>query len=138
LMNNIFVLNLLVLFEDLGSVNPKHEKIYVYAECDLLLMFPLMTLIDMWWCWYLWWYWFEMTLLMKNHVNMSLCYYWWLCEYEMRLLLLLIMLLRWDDVYVENDIEMECWWCWKCIEMCMLCMFMGGEVTFSDVPCVRN
>ena len=59
----------------------------------------------------------------EDHVNMNWCYYWWLCEYKMRLLLLLlIMSLRWDGVYIE----IECWWCWKCIEMCMLCMFMGG------------
>ena len=31
--------------------------------------------------------------------------------------LLLIMSLRWWDVDVESDIEMRCWWCWKCVEM---------------------
>jgi len=45
----------------------------------------------------------------KDHVNMNWCYCWWLCEYEMRLLLLLITSLRRDDVYVENDVKMECW-----------------------------
>ena len=44
----------------------------------------------------------------KDHVNMN-CYYWRICEYEMRLLLLLITPLRWDDIYVVNDIKMECW-----------------------------
>ena len=44
----------------------------------------------------------------KDHVNMNWCYCWWLCEYEMRLLLL-ITSLRQDDIYVENDMEMECW-----------------------------
>jgi len=85
---------------------------YIYAECDLRLMWLLMTLIDMWWCWCL----------------------WWLYEYEMRLLWLLITSLKWDDVYVENNIEMECWWCWKCIDMCKLCMFMGGCIDLVGCP----
>ena len=59
----------------------------------------------------------------EDHVNMNWCYYWWLCEYEMRLLLLLITSLRWDDIYVVNDMEIRFVdWCWKCIGMCMLCM----------------
>ena len=44
----------------------------------------------------------------KDHVYMN-CYYCWICEYEMRLLLLLITSLKWDDIYVVNDMEMECW-----------------------------
>jgi len=92
----------------------------------------------------------------KDHVNMNFCYCWWICEYEMRLWLLLIMPLRRDDIYVENNMEMECW---SMLEMhwhvhvvyvrggqsaltfqglwhlllatfirWMLCMFVGGEV----------
>ena len=45
----------------------------------------------------------------KDQVNMNWCYFLWLCEYEMRLLFLLITSLRRDDVYVENDMKMECW-----------------------------
>ena len=61
--------------------------------------------------------WYVMIIMMiliwddvvnKDHVNMN-WYYWWICEYEMRLLLLLIMSLRWDDIYVVNNMEMECW-----------------------------
>jgi len=61
-------------------------------------MLLLVTLIDMWWCWYLWWYWFEMTLLIKTmstwidgtvndyvHIN--------------EVVVVLITSLRRDDVY---------------------------------------
>ena len=40
------------------------------------------------------------------------CCYWWLCWFEM-MYLLLIMSLRWDDVGVENDIELRWYWCWE-------------------------
>ena len=44
---DIIVFIRLVLFEDLGSVNLKHELyMYVYAECDLLMILLLMILID--------------------------------------------------------------------------------------------
>ena len=56
---------------------------------------------------------------------MNGCYYWWLCWYGMRLLFF-IMPLRWDDVYVENDVEMKCWWCWKCVEMMHVVYVHGG------------
>ena len=128
----------LVLFEDLGNVNLRHEK--NICICGMRLTVDL-VIDDI--NWYVVMLIFMMVLIWddvanEDHVNMNWCYYCWLCEYEMRLLLLLITSLRWDDVYVENDIEMECWWCWKCIEMCMLCMFMGGAVTLSDVPCVGD
>jgi len=48
LINDIIVFVKLVLSEDLGSVNLRHELyMYVYAECDLLMILLLMTLIDM-------------------------------------------------------------------------------------------
>ena len=47
LINDIIVFIRLVLFEDLGSVNIRHELyMYVYAEFDLLMILLLMTLID--------------------------------------------------------------------------------------------
>ena len=48
LINDIIIFIRLVLFEDLESVNLKHELyMYVYAECDLLIILLLMILIDM-------------------------------------------------------------------------------------------
>ena len=48
LINDIIVFIRLELSEDLGSVNLKHELyMYVYAECDLLMILLLMILIDM-------------------------------------------------------------------------------------------
>ena len=54
-------------------------------------------------------------------------------ECDLLLMLLLMIMLIWNEVvvvvgnviemrwcYVENGIGMECWWCWKCIEMCMI------------------
>ena len=51
LINDIIIFIRLVLFEDLGSVNLRHELymyvcMYVCAECDLLMILSLMTLID--------------------------------------------------------------------------------------------
>ena len=48
LINDIIVLIRLVLSENLGSVNLKHELyMYVCVECDLLMILLLMILIDM-------------------------------------------------------------------------------------------
>ena len=48
LINDIIIFIRLVLSEDLGSVNLKHELyMCVYAECDLLTILLLMILIDM-------------------------------------------------------------------------------------------
>ena len=48
LINDIIVFIRLVLSEDLRSVNLRHEMyMYVYAECDLLMMLLLMILTDM-------------------------------------------------------------------------------------------
>ena len=42
LINDIIVFIRLVLFEDLGSVNLRHELyMCVYAECDLLMIFVI-------------------------------------------------------------------------------------------------
>ena len=46
-MNNIIVSIRLVWSEDLRSVNLRHELyMYVYAECDLLMILLLRILID--------------------------------------------------------------------------------------------
>jgi len=61
-----------VLPEDLGNVNPGHEFISMYMECDFLS------------CW--WWYWYEMMLMLMmilrwddvevdNDIEMRWC--WW-------------------------------------------------------------
>ena len=81
---------------------------------------------------------FMMILIWDNvvsdyQVNMNWCYYWLLRWYGIRLLLL-IMSLRWDDVYVENDIEMKCWWCWKCIEMMHVVYVHGGCIDLVGCP----
>ena len=48
LINDIIVFIRLVLSEDQGIVNLTHELyMYAYAECDLLMILLLMTLIDM-------------------------------------------------------------------------------------------
>ena len=48
LINDIIVFIRLVLSEDLWSVNFIHELyMYVYVECDLLMILLLMILIDM-------------------------------------------------------------------------------------------
>jgi len=49
-------------------------------------------------------------------------------------LLLLITSLRRDDVYVENDIEMKCWWFWKCIEMMHVVYVFGGWIDLVGCP----
>jgi len=68
-------------------------------------------------------------------IEMRWCWCWWLHWDEM--MLMLMMILRWDDIDVNDDIEMNdvgvdddieigwcwCWWCrW---DECMLCMYMG-------------
>ena len=126
LMNNIIVSIRLVWSEDLGSVNLRHELyLYLYAECDLLMILLLRILIDVRWC----------------------CH-WWLCWYEL-MLLLKIMLIWYDDVVVvdnviemiwgnvdaDNDIEMRCWWCWKCHYNDVCCVrTWRGLVTLLDIP----
>jgi len=37
--------------------------------------------------------------------------------------MMLRMTLRWDNVDVDNDIEMRCCWCWKyhCDDVCCVC-----------------
>ena len=61
------------------------------------------------------------------------------------MMLMLRMILRWDDIDVENDIEMRhcgCWyWHWDEMLMMlkmhcddvMLCMYMGGAMTLLDI-----
>ena len=47
LMNNIIISIRLLWSEDLGSVNLRHELyMYVYAECDFLMILLLRILID--------------------------------------------------------------------------------------------
>ena len=92
------------------SMNLRHERnIYI---CEMRFVVNV-TIEDFNW------YVMRMIIMMiliwddavnKDHVNMNFCYYWWICEYKMRLLLLLLITsLRRDDIYVENDMEMECW-----------------------------
>ena len=46
LINDIIVFIRLVLFEDLGSVNLRHELyMYVHEECDLLMILLLMSML---------------------------------------------------------------------------------------------
>ena len=62
------------------------------------------------------------------------------------MMLMLIMSLRWDDVEVDNVIEMRWCWCWEwywdemlmvlkmhCDDV-MLCMYIGGAMTLLDIP----
>ncbi len=128
-MNDIVLVVWNVLFEDLWVWILGMKDIYVYM-CEMQFVVDV-AIEDFNW------YVMIMIIMMiliwddivnKDHVNMN-CYYWWICEYEMRLLLLLITSLRWDDIYVVNDMEIRfVHWCWKCIGMCMLCMFVGGTV----------
>jgi len=49
-----------------------------------------------------------------DNVNMRWCWCWW--GYWDEMMLMLIRILRWDDVDVDadNDIEMRWCWCWWC------------------------
>ena len=72
-----------------------------------------------------------------DNIDMKWCCYWWLCWYEI-MLLLLIMSLRWDDIDVENDIEMRYCWCWKVIVMmCDVCVH-GGCSDHDEYPWYGN
>ena len=108
-MNDIVVFVWIVLFEDLWVWISGMKDIYVYM-CEMQFVVDV-AIEDF--NWYVMIMMIMMILIWddvvnKDHVNMN-CYYWWICEYEMRLLLLLITSLRWDDIYVVNDMEMECW-----------------------------
>ena len=101
----------------LVSVNLRHERtIYIYVwvcVCVCKMRFVVDVAIEDFN-----WYVMIMIIMMiliwddsvnKDHVNMNCCYCWWICEYELRLLLLLIISLRRDDIYVENNMEREYW-----------------------------
>jgi len=64
----------------------------------------------------------------KDYVNMNWWYCWWLCEYEMRSLL--CWQRHWDEMMSMLRMmwkwNVDCYW--KCFGMCMLCMFVEGEV----------
>ena len=121
-MNDIVLVVWNVLFEDRACGNDIVVFVWIVVDVAIedfnwYVMIMIIMMILIW-----------DDVVNKDHVNMN-CYYWWICEYEMRLLLLLITSLRWDDIYVVNDMEIRFVdWCWKCIGMCMLCMFVGGTV----------
>ena len=127
-MNDIVVDVWFVLFEDMWVWILGMKEIYIYI-CEMRFVVNV-TIEDFNW------YVMRMIIMMiliwddavnKDHVNMNFCYYWWICEYKTRLLLLLITSLRQDDIYVETW-KWNVDWCWKCIGICMLCMFVGGIV----------
>ena len=66
--------------------------------------------------------------------------YMYICE--MRLLVMLTMILRWDDLMLMiilrwndvDDIKMRWYWCWWChCDGCMLWMYMGSAGTMLDI-----
>ena len=148
LINEIIVFIRLVFFEYLGSVNLRHG-LYIcmcrvwftndivfydinWYEMTLVLMIILIwddVVIDdnNWWD----------NVGIYDNIDMRWYYYWWQYWYEMMLLLLIISL-RWDDVVVDNDIEMRCCWCWNVVGWCMLCMYMGGAMAMMDISSRGN
>ena len=100
----------LMLFEDLGSVNLRHEiSMYVFVGCDY------------WWCCYRWKCWYEMMLLLmiiltKNdvvigdNIDMRMMLLLMIMWHEVMLLFMII--LKWDDVDDDNVIEMRWCLCW--------------------------
>ena len=82
-----------MLSEDLGNMNPRHEFICIYMcgggggnaiACDA-------DDIEMKWCWYWWCHW-------DGCVYMYICGMW---------LFMMLMTLRWDDVDIDDVIEMD-------------------------------
>ena len=102
-MNDIVLVVWNVLFEDRACGNDIVVFVWIVVDVAIedfnwYVMIMIIMMILIW-----------DDVVNKDHVNMNWCYCWWLCEYEMRSLLLLITSLRRDDVYVENDMKMECW-----------------------------
>ena len=104
-----------MLSEDLSNVNPKHE-LYVYMR--------------------------NVIACDDDDIEMRGCWCWW-CYWD-EVMLMLVMILRWGDVDVGDDIEMRWYWWWHCDEMMLMLMMPlrwmhvvyvhGGAVTLSEYP----